>query len=412
MTSDQPGGGWVLPSQSGDGSAVPEPPLTATPRPGVPTGPVAGGPYPSGPGVPYPPPRLYQHGYGPGPAPARGRRRLVWGLAIGGVVLLLVGAGVLAARGKAEREADQRAAAVAVVEEYLGAVAAADADRVRELLPDYLDDGSTALITDEVLAASAALAPLTDIQVALVSVTESEYHPEAEIRATYRLGGDQAVQTFAMSGSVSSGGTEWNMVGSTATYSGASLDGIEVAVNGQVAPSGDDELHLVVPGAYQVTATSPYYRLDQADLRLTDPSSSQLRDIVPTLTDEGKQAFRTAVRGAVDACLASKDLVAGCGLDLEATLSNGTVDDGTLTRTLTPEAEAALAVLEPRLEASRPSIATCGVIGGVTTTATGTVDGQRGTIEITEGFAGLGGTLISLKNPSVTMTDPALPVTW
>lgn len=377
----------------------------------VPGGPGPGVPGYQGAGAPYP------YGHRPGPASGRGSRRLVVGLVGGGVVLALVVAVVaaLAVRDRASQKADRSVAAVSLVENYLAAVADADADAVLRLLPDYLDEhGSTALISDEVLAVSAQAAPLTDVQVELVSVTEGEYYPKAVVRATYRLGGDQAEQTFDLSGSPGrSGDAQWALLGSTATYDApAPLEGIEVAVNGQVVPSGEEQVHLVVPGAYQVTATSPYYRLDQSDLRLTDVASSPWWDIVPALSEEGVQAFRTAVRGAVDGCLASKNLGAGCGLDVEATMSNGTVDDGTLTRTLTPEAEAALATLEPTLRTGNPSVATCGTIGGVTTTAQGTIDGRRGTIEITRGFAGLGGTPISLRNPSVTMTDPALSVTW
>ena len=159
MTSDdRPGGtsippppapsgtGWALPGPSGQpgapGPGAPDPARWSGPQPG-PVPPYAPGSYRS----PLP-------GYAmtaPGGSRGTSSKKLVWGLVSGGVVLVLVVVGVVLAAASAARNrtasqtAARDAAAVAQVKEYLDAVAAADAKRVLDHLPDYLGkDGSTA----------------------------------------------------------------------------------------------------------------------------------------------------------------------------------------------------------------------------------------------------------------------------
>ncbi|WP_420112288.1 hypothetical protein, partial [Pseudactinotalea sp.] len=104
-------------------------------------------------------------------------------------------------------------------------------------------------------------------------------------------------------------------------------------------------------------------------------------------------------------CVSSNALETGCGLTIPAELDEGTeLDDGTLERTLTDDAQEALESLEPMIDYSDPTIASAGYIGAVDVEAECTQGDESGTCTIL--FAP------SLSSPSVVMTDPDLPVTW
>ncbi|MCL2467838.1 MAG: hypothetical protein FWF02_04445 [Micrococcales bacterium] len=331
--------------------------------------------------------------------PAPSRKKLVGGCLL--LVLVLVALPALVmflSRNETKKEAKQ--AAVECVEGYLGALAAADAKAVLA----YVD--GPVLATDEVLAASAKAAPITDVRVEHVyGSTDS-----ATVRATFVLGSADVVYVYE----VAKWSGPWKVTNGTELVRDLVASDIGLVVNGQAVPGtafGSDGLSFLVPGTYTVTTSTQYYTVVDGTFALPADKPK----VALALSDEGVEVFRTAVRAAVDTCLASTDLVAGCGLDVAAVLEDGTaVDAGSVTRTLTPEAEASLAELVPYVTPFNPMCPYAPSPGPVVTSATGVRDGQAvsGDVGIRSTEMGPGVSPMTLGAPRVQMTDPALPVTW
>ncbi|MCL2467837.1 MAG: hypothetical protein FWF02_04450 [Micrococcales bacterium] len=142
---------------------------------------------------------------------------------------------------------------------------------------------------------------------------------------------------------------------SGSSWTGAGTTFGSAAPHSVTLSDGSSSRSRATASRYRGEADSPKTRTDATDLwcknhhrantwspqRLT---AFQLSLDPGTLTDEGVDAFRSAVRPAVDTCLASRMLAAGCGLDVAPVLADGTVvDEGSLTRTLAPGTEARIA---------------------------------------------------------------------
>ena len=104
---------------------------------------------------------------------------------------------------------------------------------------------STTYITDEMLEASNALAPITDIVVSPADPeTLSDY--SADVPVSYMLGDTPVSVTYTLY-SDTNGDFEMSNVTSS-IYLGGSFDGLDVLLNGQPITSDDVE---VIFGAYQ-----------------------------------------------------------------------------------------------------------------------------------------------------------------
>lgn len=261
----------------------------------------------------------------------------------------------------AEGAAPPEQSASEVVEEYLKAIAAGDAETALSYLLTTPTD--TTFLTDEVLAASNARAPIAAIDVAKPKKQDSS----TIVTATYTVGGEEVSGDFYVDESEEGG---WVItVGTTDLWIGANLAGLDLTLNGIPV---DAEKVFIFPGAYEFATTTPYFTLT-GPASFTwpgpgnPPSSSDIRG---TLTDEGAALFRDAITPAVAACVASTTLVAGCGLDVPAVLQDGTeVVEGSITRTLTAEAQAILASYAPEESAENPLFVRGPIIGAVTTMA-------------------------------------------
>lgn len=365
-----------------------------------------------GPYLPEPMPTAAQD---PWVAPAEGRKRKVLWLVVAGaaalVVVVAVGAFFLWSKvsgdGGAQASADRQAAIESAVSGYLGAVAEGDSAAALELLAAEPD--STRLLTDDVLAASTEAAAMTDIKVRVGTSTGGE----AEVRASYRLGGTDVDQTFTVT---ERDGT-WLVVDGTATVDlSVSTGSLPLAVNGQAVPEASAV--VLFPGSYTLTVAGDpgtYVTLGAATFQVTSSDNVKVPTIAATLTDDGVAAFRQAVRASVDACVASPNLESGCpgsGLDVPVSMNDGTVTtEGTVVRTLSAELSAELDALAPRLSGTNPDRAYVVAPNGLVNIAiTGTRDGQTVAGDVLNAQTGQPG--FQLGTPEVDMTDPALPVTW
>ncbi|MFS0734312.1 hypothetical protein ABC304_01380 [Microbacterium sp. 1P10UB] len=331
------------------------------------------------------------------PPPKRRRRRgLIWGIVIAAV--LLVAAGVVAfllyqnARAAAEASG---AAAAASVEDYFTAIASGDAATALT----FVDGAPTGgLLTDDALAASAALAPLTGIS----ATSDPIWGDSGQVRVSYVLGGRPVTAAYDVTDI--DGDAVWTIADVPEVQLGSRLAGLPVLLAGVPFTNGTID---AFPGTYPATMGGDVYTVAaDATVTVTGPQEATVGpDVVPSLTDAGVQAYRTAVASAVNTCLASRALASGCGLDLPPTLSDGTtLYDGTVFRTLTPEAQAGLAAVVPELDPTQSALAESGMIGAVAAAANCTQGQANGECDIVDAPALTGATV------DLTQSTPA--VTW
>lgn len=341
------------------------------------------------------------------PPGTRRRRWLIIAAMAGGLVLiagvvvaLLIRADRQADREAAEADALARTNAATSVQTMLQAIADGDAATALSYVGDSRFDD--ALLTDEVLAASAAVAPITGISVVEPAAITATFR-SGEVAATYTLGQTEVTREYQVSDFDGDGA--FDVTGVLAVGEFFDLEGLALSVNGVAVPEVD-ELSLF-PGSYQVATTMEYFALEgTTEFTVADTGTTYLNDIVAGLTDDGLAAFRGAVTGAVEECLSSKELVAGCGLELPPTLSDGTeLVDGTVERTLNSRARDALEVMEPSMGAADLPLVG-GQFVGVVAVDVGCVT------ETQEGTCTLEGDLPALGQPFVDMSGEDLTVTW
>lgn len=320
-------------------------------------------------------------------------------LAIAATAIILTLQEKRRAEEEAERAAAERvASAAAAVQGLFEAIAAADSGAAL----GYLEvEGSTDMITDEVLAVSAELAPITDI-VVTPPVSVSEAFRSADVTISYRLGSTAVEQVYQVRDPEED--NTWVVDGALnelMLYD--TFEGLEISLNGATITS--EELTLL-PGAYELTTSTTYFTLTgDTEFRVTDLYHAETPTFEPALTEDGVTAFREAVTAAVEECVSSTTLEAGCGLDLPEELSDDTVlEDGTLERTLSDRAQESLESMEVTLSVADPTLAEGSHIGAVDVTARCSQGEVTGTCELV--FAP------ALGAPSIAMTDPDLVVLW
>jgi hypothetical protein len=283
-----------------------------------------------------------------------------------------------------------------VVTDYLTAISEGDAETALGLLADEPQDDT--LLTDDVLSASAELGAITGITI-LDEVTDTG---SATVTASYELGGTSVDTEFSLLDYDDDG--VWEINGGLGYLPLGQFDGLDVTVNGQ--PAEGDELQ-VFPGTYELATDLPNFTIEgTSTIVVTDPySSADFSDTTAALSEAGLAQFRSLVRAAVDACIASTSLVAGCGLDLQPTLDDGTqLTDGTITRTLPADTITTLDSLEATLSYDNPTLAQGDYIGSIDVEAPCTQNGQTGVCSLLFGP--------SLGSPSIDMAAENPTVLW
>ena len=420
VAPEQPYGAPVAPEQPvaapyGQQPVAPEQPYGAPVAPGQPVAAPYGQqpqPYPQdAAGQPYAPYGQAPDGtaYAPGqpygapttPPKTGMSKGLLIGLIAGGVGLVLVIVVVIAvfasmlASGSGASSGATSSDPTETVTAYLEALADSDAEAALALLSDPPSDDT--LLTDDVLEESNDLAPMTDIEVE--SVEDAAYY--ATIPVTYSLG-DVEVSAEISVNQDDQGGA-WTIDGGVnELYLGSQFEGLEMTLNGGAVES---DTATVFPGTYVLGTTTPYFEITgTSTITVKDPwDFPMFDDVQPALTAEGVTVFQTAINDSVNACIASKTFAAGCGLDVPQTLDDGTVlVEGTLTRTLSSDAQAALAHLEPEPSYGQPLQVSSSYIGAVDITAECEKNGSRGTCELLFGPS-LGSALVDFQQDPVTV---------
>jgi len=326
-----------------------------------------------------------------GEPPAAGNRRLVLLLVIGIAAVGLLVAAVLffvnllgtntgggtsdgpsddtTTEATAETESDLNAPLVPV-QRFFDALAAGDS---RVATDQFATRPSGSLINDAVLEYSNELGKIEDL---VLTVTDEDRF-SADVTATFTIGDVDFIEDFMLINSSFDGDPEYEIVLGGSTYFGGSSTS-QMLVNGvRVNDSGS-----ALIGMYEVTAPSENFEIaGQSVFPITSSTYSLPLDTELVLSDAGLETYTTLVREAVEECLASDTLEAGCNLTASDDVSGGTVTDGTLVRTLSDTAADTLNALEPRIDWGT-TIADSGYIGPVDVTASCVLDGAESECEL------------------------------
>lgn len=362
----------------------PGPPPSTTPP-----GQAGGGPqYPSQP-------------FAPNPYASKPRRGLSRGALIGiiaGAVVLLIVIVTVAGIGISSAIRGSQADPESAVTEYLTALQNGDAKQALALLEDPDD---TAFLNDDVLKASNELA-----KIGKVSTTSRPFGaPFTKVTAKFSIGSERVTQEFVVEDQ--GDGTYTIFQGGTVEVSPYGFDDVPLALNGQDVADAAGDVWSLFPGAYSLGLDLDAFTVDGGDeIIVAGSGTGVFDDVKVVLNDTGVQQFRDAVTDAVNTCIASTNLAAGCGIDLPGTLSDGTVvQDGTITRSLSADAQANLANLEPQETFSDPLEVPGEYIGLVKVTSSScTQGGATGSCTIEFGP--------SLGSPQVDFTSGTPVVRW
>ena len=223
-------------------------------------------------------------------------------------------AGSLMAARNSTRSSSPPAPPEEVVREYLQAIASGDADTARNLLIPTLP-GVGALkasvmtyLTNEVLAASLALDPISNIVVTAPQNTGSD---ATSIQASYDIGSQHIDTTY----DVSLIGDSYQVDGVVSlNLNSAAGERLALTLNG--VPLGIKDLGLVIlfPGTYQLGTTNPLVAINPDTFVVTGPSDPR-PSFSPeyTLSDKAPALLAAAVKRTFDGCLAEKALMTSCG---------------------------------------------------------------------------------------------------
>lgn len=290
--------------------------------------------------------------------------------------------------------------ATQLVTDYMAALEAGDSATAIDLMPP-LEASGAEYLPAEVYDAALAAAPVGGVAIAAPVMEESGY--SGTVSVDYTVGDQAATAEFTVEDYDSDdvltlttmGG--YNDLPVSFTGLGTTLNGTEVA---------DGTSFYLLPGAYEIG-----FGLETFVPASTDPLTvltmeERVEWPEPALTEEGLTTFRGAVQTAVDACIAEKTLMGGCGMGaVPATSSDGwTMVEGTVTRTLSEDTQRNIDTMEATPEYDEPTYVRGESVGAVKTEIECTKDGQNGICELF-----LGG---SISVPSVDMADPELPITW
>lgn len=208
----------------------------------------------------------------------------------------------------APRQANSAAGAVQGFLDALAAGNAADALAYAATQPD-----DTTFLTDQVLAASQAIAPITNINVHTGGTTSST------VSASYQLGTKSVNASF---GTTKDGNTYKLTAVTTDLSVSSGLAAYSALLNG--VPIGESGSITVFPGAYRVTVDNSFLTVTDGDFTVVDPEGYfGSKTISVDLADDAQSKLQTAATSALRACMAEKATTTSCGFGGSVTSAAG-----------------------------------------------------------------------------------------
>lgn len=288
------------------------------------------------------------------PANPNGKGALIIGI-VGGVVILgliavitfpgLLGGAVptpfaTTSGGTTGATAPPSATGAAAVRGYLKAVAGGHA-------ASAIAYGATrpveqSLLTDEMLAANRAVAPITDIK-----ATEGTGGDHQTVQASYKLGGTPVSTTFEVTRA--NGTWVLDAIAAPLPLDLSRTTGVDLRINGRKLPN----LHpAVFPGSYTITTSNRWFTVPGGKAQVENGAgSSTVRKAKLALSAAGISAIRKAAQAKLNWCMKKDSLTpADCAADLSMPNGNkvrpSTIDwqvtkGGSAMRTLKPTLDSA-----------------------------------------------------------------------
>lgn len=200
----------------------------------------------------------------------------------------------------------------AVVGAYLGAIARGDAEKATSYL--WPQPTTTVLLTDAVLKKSNDLSPFTIVS---VKAGRSDINGTQEVASTYKIGDLEVTTSFTTAFTEG----QWVIRDDPGRIGVGSLraSGIPLFINGQEVPASVDSLPAF-PGTYELSTLSAYISFSSPSTLVVRSSDEApiIGAVKLELTPAGHQAALDAVKTAVAACLAKKELQPeGCPQNIE-----------------------------------------------------------------------------------------------
>ncbi|MCL2424034.1 MAG: hypothetical protein FWD11_09145 [Micrococcales bacterium] len=261
--------------------------------------------------------------------------------AAGLVVVLVVVVGVFVVRGREATGvpgvAGHARSPAQVGMGYLTAIAtgsASDALAYVEAKPR-----STVFMTDAVLAESAKLNPITDIEV----LSSSHHDKVGAVTMSYRLGEIRVIDTYPVAKSHDgywqiSPGREGPQTPGFATVTVRSSVTLQITLNGVQVEPGSERLQLF-PGTYRVGTAHPMLAVSKVlVVPGLSPRLGGVTDLNPgaRLTPQARQSVNDALAATFDACLQETTLTTSCGMSLRDLYREDVIDGAPVSWAVAP----------------------------------------------------------------------------
>lgn len=215
------------------------------------------------------------------------------------------------------------------MEAWAAALAAGDLDELDKWSSDAF---SGPLVSDEVVKASLKLKPIEDIN---VIVDNDDSMSDTTGSVSYQIG-DEKVTLDVTAKKVN----ESFLVGYSYRVVSPLDEDVPTSVNG-VEIDDPSEAFYMLPIYYDFAATSKYVTATATTttrgVGTVDPFVLEFE-----YTPDASEAALAAVKEQVDVCLAEKTLESTCSWTLENEMSDGQIDEGSVTRTLTADGQSTL----------------------------------------------------------------------
>lgn len=195
------------------------------------------------------------------------------------------------------------------VQDYLDALVSGDARSA--LAYAARQPADLLMLSDTALAASRALAPITEVRIGHGTASRTATGAEHRtVPVSYHLGDTPVSTTFE----VSRVGGAWLLddVAVTLPLDVSPAAGLRLTVNGTPLARNPP---MVFPGRYRVEAANAMYRIIRGTVDVTTTSAGPITTrLAVTLSARGVSAVRRAARTRLAACLTEQSLApAGCG---------------------------------------------------------------------------------------------------
>lgn len=242
-------------------------------------------------------------GYGM-PQPKKSSTGLVLGI-VGGVLALLLIGGVGGFFLLRSNRPDQ------MVLDYFAALQAGDADQALSFAQQRPSD--TSLLTDEVLRKSNELGAIRNVEISSRS--------GSTVRVNYQIDGSPAFATLQ----VTETNDGWKLRTAAFPISVmARSDAAPLLLNGVEVVEGA----VAFPGVYEVDTGSQHLSWNQDEVVIRADDAAVLLPLTLTISDDGEEAARDAIRATWDTCMEKRELKPkGCPFQMEL---DGTVKSDTI----------------------------------------------------------------------------------